>query len=584
MFRRANWLCVAFFLYTGSVLLAQEPARLESMQVTEGIHGHRVILKLSSPVRYAHLFLKRPPRLLLYLRDVVLDVGSPRLVDPNSPVQAVVAEQWMVSPKVVKVSIDLVRSVPYQISREGPYLYVDFRTSLRRPARARRDVTAPSDGKAPVVQRAVSGGLASLDPVGTLAAESQEHDGDTSPLITLDVSQADMANVLRLLSRQSHLNIIASKDVTGKITVSLQRVTLKEALDNILKANGYTYIVDGDVILVKQADKLGLAERQTKVYRLRNIDAYNLKKTIENVTSKQARITVFSRKFLSDQEGDQQATAAGAKKQRRSSILIVTDLPENIRRIDEIVAELDRPVPMVMIEAKLIELSPKKEGELGINWTKTLDAKLASFDDATRQSYSVRNEDVFHGGPWTFGTLTASQFGAVLDFLRRETHSKLVSNPRILAMDNEESIISVGTNFPVPQINRGVGGQGDIVTFRYRNVDISLRVTPHIDLEKQTITMYVNPIIEEVTGEVVVDQNRAPITSKRSVESVVTISNGETLVIGGLIKETDRRITEKVWFLGDLPLVGNLFRHRKKENVQTDMLIFITPQIVENGP
>jgi type IV pilus assembly protein PilQ len=581
MLKHRMWPIIASIFLLSTSIFAAEAARLERVWVTEGIHGHRVILQLTSPSRYADLYIRRPPRVVIYLRDVTLNVERPVLIDSNL---GVAAEQWMESPKIVKVTIDLSRPVPYQISREGDYLYVDLQTSRKFTEPGQRSVDIRPTGEPTVVRRAVSGGIASATPI--VLASNPVQDGsrriqEPGPLITLDVNEADIGNVLRLLSRQSKLNIIASKDVTGKVTLSLHRVTLKEALENILRANGYTYIVDGDVILVKPAEKWNLTERVTRVYRLRNVDAYNLKKTIEKITSDQAKITVFSRNFLAEEEGAQQGTTG--ENQRRSSTLIVTDLPENIRRIDTLVAELDRPVPMVMIEAKLIELSPKREGELGINWSKTLDAKLATFDETSRQNYSVRNPDVFRGGPWTFGTLTASQFGVVLDFLRRETHSKLVSNPRILAMDNEESIISVGTNFPVPQINRGVGGQGDVVTFQYRNVDISLRVRPHIDLEKDSITMYVNPIIEEVTGEVVIEKNRAPITSKRAVESVVTVRNGETLVIGGLIKESDKRITEKVWFLGDLPLLGNLFRHTKKQTVQTDLLIFITPRIVQEG-
>jgi general secretion pathway protein D len=124
-----------------------------------------------------------------------------------------------------------------------------------------------------------------------------------------------------------------------------------------------------------------------------------------------------------------------------------------------------------------------------------------------------------------------------------------------------------------------VGGQGDVVTFQYRDVAISLRVTPHIGLD-ETITLLVNPVIEEVIGTVRAGDNEAPVTSKRTVETVVNLKNNETMVIGGLIKENSIEIVEKVWLLGDIPLLGNFFRHQNISREQADLLIFITPRLL----
>ncbi|MDZ7373789.1 MAG: secretin and TonB N-terminal domain-containing protein [candidate division KSB1 bacterium] len=407
-------------------------------------------------------------------------------------------------------------------------------------------------------------------------------------LISLDVFDAEISNVLRMLGRQSGVNIVAGSDVTGKITVSLHDVTLDQALENILKANGYTYVIDGDVIRVKKVDQLGLGEMATKVYRLRYIDARALRDAVAEVLSPNAKVFVFSTNFQSGGSAGPTGPAAGQTTRsgtglqaaRRSSVLIVTDLVDNIRHVDRIVEALDIPSPQVMIEAKLIELSPGQTGSLGIDWTKAITVSLYGDrlgEGGTTRPYSAL-ADLPHG-KIRYATLSASEFAAVLNYLRENTQSKLISNPRIIAADNEESVISVGETFPVPQINRGVGGQGDIVTFEYKDVNISLRVTPHVSGD-QTITMFVNPVIEEVTGEVVIDKNRAPITSKRSVETVVTVKDGETVVIGGLIKENRSETVSKIWLLGDIPLLGHLFRNKKTERKQTDLLIFLTPHIL----
>jgi len=137
--------------------------------------------------------------------------------------------------------------------------------------------------------------------------------------------------------------------------------------------------------------------------------------------------------------------------------------PDKIREIDAIILQLDRAPVQIMIESRLVEMAPIERNELGINWDKTITAALQWQDllpsgDAT--DYSVINTDPGGGGEWNMGHLSASQFSAVLDFLQEKTDSKLISNPKLLAMDNEESSISVGTTVPVPRIQRGMGGQG----------------------------------------------------------------------------------------------------------------------------
>jgi general secretion pathway protein D len=261
---------------------------------------------------------------------------------------------------------------------------------------------------------------------------------------------------------------------------------------------------------------------------------------------------------------------------------VVTDRPEKIREIDAIIRQLDRPPVQILIESKLVELTPQEDSEVGINWDKTLTMALKWQDilpSGGEMDYSLLDEATGEGGDWKMGKLSASQFSAVIDFLQTNTNSELISNPQLMAMDNEESSITVGTTVPVPRIQRGFGGQGDMVTFDYKEVNIQLNVTPHLSAENE-ITMYVNPIIEEITGWVELDRNRAPITDKRTVNSIVSVKSGETVVIGGLIKNQTVKTKKKVWLLGSLPLIGKLFQHYTTEIRKTNLLIFITPNLV----
>ena len=572
MLGRRKWVAalvgLAFWCGWTSGLLAQ--AKLADVEM---VQPNMFFLRLSQTVQYGSATKLEPPRVVVYLKGTVWEKDWRENRYERGPVEKVQVGRWSGHPNVLQVVFYLRRMVEYRLEEVPSGLRVIFNAAV-------------VGGDDVLIRSGHASGDDELDK-----ALSRFGSDD----ISLDVYDVDIGNVLRMLGKQNGVNIVAGNDVKGKITVSLSHVTLREALDNIVKANGYTYVVDGDVILVKKPEGFRVGDMVTKVYRLRYIDANSLKDAISEVVSENAKIRVFSSSFQgsgsSVSSGTTRPAASGrtvrtgttqqqSRGVKRSSVLIVTDLPENIRHIDQIVDALDVPVPLIMIEAKLIELAPEDEGNLGIDWTKAVNVSL--YGEALQPSgltlpYAARAD--IPNGKVNYGTLSASQFAAVLNFLRQHTDSKLVSNPRIVAMDNEESVISVGETFPVPQIQRGVGGQGDMVTFQYKDVNISLRVTPHIS-DEGTITMYVNPVIEEVTGEVVIDKNRAPITSKRTVQTVVKVKDGDTIVIGGLIKENKTRTVSKVWLLGDIPLIGNLFRQSKLERKQTDLLIFLTPHIV----
>ncbi|MFQ5629801.1 MAG: hypothetical protein ACE5I1_13635, partial [bacterium] len=365
-------------------------------------------------------------------------------------------------------------------------------------------------------------------------------------------------------------------------------VTIEQALESILRANGYKYIIDNDVIVVKPVGGFDIYEMETRVFRLRYIDAHNVFEATKELKSAEGKAKVLTTSFHNRKDVyDVNEKEVGGREGQywlRSSVFLVTDFPANIEAIAELVAELDQPVPQLMIEAKLIETAPLYTSTLGIDWSKSIAVELFNevvLPGGEPYRYSTQSPLPNKNRSITFGTLNTSEFSAVLNYLQKNMNTRLVSNPRILAMDNEPSDISVGTKFPIPQITRGIGGQGDIVTFDYRDIDIKLRVIPHV-IDSVSITMYVNPIIEEITGQVTVADNTAPITSKREVDTVIKVKDGETIVIGGMIKEREIITVNKVWLLGDIPLLGNLFRNKSTERQQTDLLIFITTKIVNN--
>ncbi len=548
-------------LVFGSNAASAKDVFLVKLQVKQHPEETAVALTCTDSVKFATQKFSHPERLYVYLANTrqgpVDDVTRVSV----GPVSKITVKSYLQRPPVLAVILKFRKKQPYHISRRGKTIVVHIQKEHSPVLESARNMGASR------VYRL-------LDVPGT---------------ISMNYHEAELPNVLRLLSRQNHVNIVAGKDVTGKVTVSLQNVSLREALDNILKANGYDYMVKGNVILVKKIDTNLPGEMVTRIFRLKYVDAKNVKKTLEHVKSKIGSIEVFDSYFEKGKSDGQRPAAAGQHSANveasgsHSSVLIVTDRPEIVQQIGQLISQLDVAAPQIMIESKLVEMAPLHEDKLGIDWDKTISASFMwqqMLPGGKAMSYSAMMDNP-RSGQWTLGHLTASQFGMVLDFLKEKTDAKLISNPRITTTDDKEAVISVGTTVPIPQINRGVGGQGDIVTFNYKDVNIELRVTPHVS-EDNEIIMLVNPVIEEITGEVVVDINRAPITSKRAVHTTVTVRDGETVVIGGMIKDNTTVTTEKVWLLGDLPLLGALFRHKHRNTKQTDLMIFITPHIVKN--
>ncbi len=590
------YLVSALLIFATVAAYAGQYYKLQRLEVFNMGGYYRVTIQCNGPAKFVHKYFSAARRLSVYVNQTQLSLSKDRYFYKNGLVKAVAAVQFKKSPPVARIDIYLSEHHEYEVNQSiDGLINVDvYQRSVKKPTRREKSSPASKPKTTAVNQNLDAGQGNILSKTGALLNAAShnstvihENRAPRSPdlfsstdKVTLDVKGADISNVLRLLAKQSKLNIVSSKDVQGEVTVSLAGVTIKEALEMVVKSNGLEYSINGDIVLVKPRENFGSSELKTKVYRLRYVDANNLKNTVSAILSEKAVVQVFNNDFYEVKNKDGKDDETGEK--RRSSTLIVTDTPTNIQQVDAMIAALDVPTPQIMIEAKLLEISPQTQQQLGINWDKTINATIFKeilLPSGTPHQYVT--DIPLDGGSVSYGTLSLERYSAVLDFLNSRTNSKLVSNPRIIAMDNQEAIISVGTTFPIPQINRGVGGQGDQVTFEYRDVNVSLKVTPHL-ADDETITLFVNPDIEEVIGQVEAAGSSAPITSKRSVKTVVNLRNNETMVIGGLIRENSIETSSKVWFLGDIPLIGNFFRHKSNSKIQTDLLIFITPRLVTN--
>jgi type II secretory pathway component GspD/PulD (secretin) len=392
------------------------------------------------------------------------------------------------------------------------------------------------------------------------------------------MEEGQVSSALNLISREAGFDLVVSDLNEKDIWVNLRQVPVEEAIGAILKASGNTYYVNGRVVVVTGQSEDKKEGMETRAYRLKYADAVGFAEAVNEILSPGAEI-----KTVKASGGE------GSDAETQPRILLLTDTAEKHKMIQGLLADIDVKPKQIAISVKFIETNISGETKLGIDWNKSTETKLTDRDPSTSTDETSQSSGLMGYTPWppkegsfVWGTLTISEATAVLNYLDDSGNSRLLSDPSVTTSDGRKATISVTTTIPIQTVNRFSEGAviQDIVTFDYKEVGIVLNVVPTIN-EQGRITLSCQPTVEEITGWVGPSNNQQPITTKRSVETEVVVTNGETVVIGGLYKESEIENESKLWLLGDIPVLGWLFKTNNTTTSKTDLMIFITPEIVE---
>lgn len=398
--------------------------------------------------------------------------------------------------------------------------------------------------------------------------------------VTIDFKDADILNVLRILSIKSGVNIVAGKDVEGTVTIRLVDVPWEKALDVVLKTYGFAYEREENIIRVATVENLGQEPLKTDVFRIKYAKAEEIAESIKEMITARGSI----------------------RADKRSNTLIVTDIPTNIYKIEQVLARLDEPTPQVYIEARVIETTLDDDEKLGIDW----DVKVTA-DGSTIPTTVPFNKNMlpshmpylegkiadsfiaFANGDYTFGTLNFNEFQAVLWMLNERTDTKIVSNPRMVTLNNQEATIHIGDTLYTPEWSESATTGTPVfsgITKTDLATGVKLKVTPHVN-SKEEIVVDLEPEVstfpDSATTLLTTDSGtvNAWKVSIRTAKTQVMVKDGETIAIGGLLKETTVKTRRKVPFLGDIPLLGYLFRYSEDTIDTRDLLIFVTVKLIE---
>jgi type IV pilus assembly protein PilQ len=547
--------------------------------------------------------------------------GAPRVSVPTAAAQAKPAPRsYAPAPRSVK-NVDFQRGelgegnvvielsdpgIAPDIQEQGGKIRVDFaKTQLPEPLRVRLDV---KDFATPVqfVNSSVSGDKTSIsiEPSGTFDYSAYQTDNKltisvrpltnedlerrnaeklvyTGEKLSLNFQDIDVRSVLQLIADFTNLNLVASDTVQGGITLRLQNVPWDQALDLVLKTKGLDKRKVGNVLLVAPADEIAARERQELESLKQIAELAPLRRELLQVNY--AKAADIAKLFQSVTSGESKTDERGSiTVDERTNNIIAYQTQDRLDELRRIVSQLDIPVRQVMIEARIVEANVDYDKELGVRWG----------GSSTRGNFTTGGSGTVTGagatnGPYVDMGVSDPTSSIGLGFLTNNTildlelsamektgNGEVVSQPKVVTSDKETAKILKGTEVPYQEAS-----SSGATSVSFKEASLSLEVTPQITPDNRIIMEvkvtkdepdYVNTVLG------------VPPIKKNEVNAKVLVSDGETIVIGGVFSNTQNKVVDKVPFLGDVPYVGRLFRRDVVTESKSELLVFLTPRIMNN--
>lgn len=418
--------------------------------------------------------------------------------------------------------------------------------------------------------------------------------------VSLDLEDAQLVDVLKMLSQQINLNFISTEAVGERVlTLYMEEVPLREAMDVIFKANNlaYDYYPDSNIFVIKEMGRPTL-ELKTKIYQLKyaRIRSSKMEKEIVDM--------------LEDEEEGEggegiEAEEVGIKSAVElvltefgkvtedpiTNSLVVVDVPVQFPVIDEVISRLDIPPTKIMIEVEMMDVSKSRLDQIGFNFVKGL---YASFVPGARETtfpwFDKWSGQGIGGANPTLSTLSLASFTTVMQFLSQDSTTRFLARPKILTLANETAEVNLILNEVIGLTTTTNEDGSTTQEIERDDTGTRLRVTPQVNLATNEITLAVNIFNKESTDSNIqisgMTSGFVKNVEERGTKSIVRLKAGETLFIGGLLKKEELEIITKIPFLGDLPVIGRFFRYKNRpiaDNMNRELLVFLTPRILRDG-
>ncbi|WP_437996515.1 type IV pilus secretin PilQ [Sorangium sp. So ce185] len=606
---------------------AREPATITDVRFEHQATVDRVIIELSSIPSYRES-TGRAGRRVIELSGARLPDALQRKLDVGAfggPVRAISAFRRNSDGSKVVVEVEQAEGAAGALAREGNALVlsvakgalpstlsgigVDGGAARRTRTVAREDLLGDA---APKVETSFDGAASSQeslvepDQAGAFTpALAGQQRRFTGRRIDLDLKDADIHNVLRLISDVGRVNIVTADNVSGTVTIRMRNVPWDQALETVLQAKGLGVVRQGNMIRVAPIADLN-KERELAIARRKS------ELQLAPIETRLIPINYAEAKDLQDRAKDMLSPRGSLAVDERTNVLIARDVAGNLNQIEELVRSLDTQTPQVLIEARVVEATSRYVRDIGIQWggdgtfsaatgnptglvfpsaigvaggatdTNTPTGGLSPFSNSvSNPNFAVNLPAIVGAGQggalgFTLGSINNTvNLGVRLSAAEASGMLRIISSPRILTLDNREARISQGTLIPFSQIS----AQGVQTTFQ--EAKLQLLVKPHVTSDG-SVAMHVKINRDEPDF----NQTSArgdPTILKREAETDLLIMDGHTAVIGGIFTRNTGRNLDQVPFFGDIPVLGLLFQRRRASDTRSELVIFLTPRIVNRA-
>ena len=436
----------------------------------------------------------------------------------------------------------------------------------------------------------------------------------TGKPISLNFQEISIRSVLQILADFNNFNLVTTDSVTGNITLRLDNVPWEQALETVLRVKGLDKRLEGNILLVAKAEELANLEKtklegKKKVEELAPLTTEFIQVNYAKASDLATLIGGLSRGVAND-EGRNDAANQSILSPRgsvavdaRTNTLIVKDLPDNVDRIIDLVERLDVPVKQVQIEARIVSINNASTDELGINWAYSRTSGASSKQGFSPTSNSLpangtdSGEDPYGNFASTghysahvntalpiatqgIGIEIGKWFGddlldMYLSALETESKGEIISSPRVTTSNQKAAKIQQGTEIPT-----NVSTSSGATSVDWKEAVLGLEVTPQITPDNSIILDL--KVTQDTPGDTVATgTGTAQEINTKSVETQVLVGNGETIVLGGIYQQQITKSVSKVPILGDIPYLGRLFKYTRDDSRRQELLIFVTPKIVE---
>jgi type IV pilus assembly protein PilQ len=559
----------------------------------------RIVVELDRPSNFETLPWK-DSRAVMILNDVELPESLQRTLAPDAQGGAVrFVSSYTDDNGKVRMEAELDEDVSEVIRQDGNTVVWEFAPKLAandsdaKPMAATGQPKRTDDGHSftsapPNYPRTVS------DPTKVNSVP-----GMNRKRLTIDLRQADIQNVLRLLAKEGGVNIITGDGVDGSVTMRLRSVPLDQVFLTILQSQSLGFEVRGNVLRVAPQSVLveeqnARAEARARAEKLQPLEVFLLPVNYAQASEMQAQV-----QGLLSPRGT-------VTVDDRTNTLIIKDLADNLSSIRALVESLDSQVPQVLIEARIVETNDTFNRQLGIQWggdftfsqgngnptglifPSVLGVAGGATDGQTPTAGTSSNPNFAVNLPAPAGTgaggaigLTMGSVGGAVNLnlrlsaLESQGHAKIVSSPRILTLDNTEATISQGTSIPISVVS--AAGVQTVFVDATLELTVKPHVTPDGNIQLQIDASKNEPDFQN-TGA-----RGDPTIIRKQAETELLIKDGDTTVIGGIYTRNSGSSLSAVPFLHKIPILGNLFKTSSTSERRTELLIFITPRIVNRA-